>query len=257
MRIGYNPADTRRSDQAAGRDPAGCRLPAKDSGIMPGKSKQDACMLKDIPLFAGLDEKDQLLLEQRANTRTFPKHAILINEGDETDSLYVILSGKVRVFMSNADGKEIILNEQGPGEHFGELALIDDAPRSASVMAMEKTQVSVISRADFREVLGRHPDIAFSLIRELGRRVRLLSDNVKNLALLDVYGRVAKTLLGMAREIDGQLVIEERPTQQDIANHIGASREMVARILKDLETGGYITITKKQVLINEKLPDRY
>lgn len=214
-------------------------------------------MLKDIPLFAGLDENDRLLLEQRANTRTFQKHAILINEGDETDSLYVILSGKVRVFMSNADGKEIILNEQGAGEHFGELALIDDAPRSASVMATEKTQVSVISRADFREVLGRHPDIAFSLIQDLSRRVRLLSDNVKNLALLDVYGRVAKTLLGMARDIDGQLVIEERPTQQDIANHIGASREMVARILKDLETGGYITVTKKQILINEKLPTRY
>jgi CRP/FNR family cyclic AMP-dependent transcriptional regulator len=214
-------------------------------------------MLKDIPLFAGLDENDLSLLEQRANTRTFPKHAILINEGDETDSLYVILSGRVRVFMSNEDGKEIILNEQGPGEHFGELALLDDAPRSASVMAMEKTRVSVISRADFREVLGKHPDIAFSLIQDLSRRVRLLSENVKNLALLDVYGRVAKTLLGMAREDDGKLIIEERPTQQDIANHIGASREMVARILKDLETGGYITITKRQIFINERLPTRY
>jgi len=202
-------------------------------------------MLKDIPLFAGLTDD-----EQHANTRTFPKNAILINEGDETDSLYLLLSGKVRVFMSNADGKEIILNEQGPGEHFGELALIDDAPRSASVMAMEKIQVSVISRQDFREVLNKNPDIAFSLIKDLSRRVRILSDNVKNLALLDVYGRVAKTLLGMAQEVDGKLVIAERPTQQDIANHIGASREMVARILKDLETGGYISITKKQLIIS-------
>ena len=214
-------------------------------------------MLKDIPLFAGLTDDELSKLEQRANTRTFPKNAILINEGDETDSLYIIQAGRVRVFMSNEEGREIILNEQGPGEHFGELALIDDAPRSASVMATKKTQVSVISRQDFREVLANHPDIAFSLIRDLGRRVRLLSDNVKNLALLDVYGRVAKTLLGMARDIDGRLTIEERPTQQDIANHIGASREMVARILKDLETGGYITITKKQILINEKLPSRY
>ncbi len=214
-------------------------------------------MLKDIPLFAGLTDDELALMEQHANTRTFPKNAILINEGDETDSLYLLLSGKVRVFMSNADGKEIILNEQGPGEHFGELALIDDAPRSASVMAMEKIQVSVISRQDFREVLNKNPDIAFSLIKDLSRRVRTLSDNVKNLALLDVYGRVAKTLLGMAQDIDGKLVIAERPTQQDIANHIGASREMVARILKDLETGGYISITKKQLIINEKLPSAY
>ena len=214
-------------------------------------------MLKDIPLFAGLSEDELSMLEQHANTRTFPKNAILINEGDDTDSLYIIQSGKVRIFMSNEDGKEIILNEQGPGEHFGELALIDDAPRSASVMAMKKTQVSVISRHDFRDVLGKHPDMAFSLIQDLSHRVRLLSENVKNLALLDVYGRVAKTLLGMARDIDGRLTIEDRPTQQDIANHIGASREMVARILKDLETGGYITLTKKQILINEKLPSAY
>lgn len=214
-------------------------------------------MLKDIPLFAGLSADELSLLEQRSNTRTFPKNAILINEGDDTDSLYIIQSGKVRVFMSNEDGKEIILNEQGTGEHFGELALIDDAPRSASVMATEKTQVSVISRQDFRDVLGKHPDIAYSLIKDLSHRVRLLSENVKNLALLDVYGRVAKTLLGMAKDIDGKLTIEDRPTQQDIANHIGASREMVARILKDLETGGYITIAKKQILINEKLPSAY
>jgi len=214
-------------------------------------------MLKNIPLFAALADDALALLEQHANTRTFPRNAILINEGDETDSLYLILSGKVRVFMSNPDGKEIILNEQGPGEHFGELALIDDSPRSASVMALEKTQVSMISRQDFREVLNCNPDVAFGLIKDLSRRVRTLSDNVKNLALLDVYGRVAKTLIGMAQDIDGKLTISERPTQQDIANHIGASREMVARILKDLETGGYITITKKQLIINEKLPSAY
>jgi CRP/FNR family cyclic AMP-dependent transcriptional regulator len=208
-------------------------------------------------MFAGLSDEELSLLEHHANIRSYQKNAILINEGDDTDSLYLILSGKVRIFMSNEDGKEIILNEQGPGEHFGELALLDDAPRSASVMAMEKTRVSLISRQDFREVLGRHPDIALSLIQDLSRRVRLLSENVKNLALLDVYGRVAKTLLGMAKDIDGMLTIDDRPTQQDIANHIGASREMVARILKDLETGGYITITRKQILINEKLPSGY
>jgi CRP/FNR family cyclic AMP-dependent transcriptional regulator len=214
-------------------------------------------MLEKIPLFSGLTGEELSLLEQHASKRSYPRHAVIINEGDETDSLYVILSGKVRVFMSDQDGKEIILNEQGPGEHFGELALVDDAPRSASVMTLQKTQVSVITRNDFRDVLARNSDIAFRLIQSLSRRIRVLSDNVRNLALLDVYGRVAKLLLGMAEEIEGRLTILERPTQQELANHIGASREMVARILKDLETGGYITITRKQIVINEKLPNRY
>lgn len=214
-------------------------------------------MLETIPLFANLQENERVLLERHAKTRSFPKHAILINEGDETDSLYLILSGRVRVFMSDSNGKEIILNEQGAGQHFGELALIDDAPRSASVMALENTRVAVISRQDFRKVLAESPEMACTLIRELAQRVRVLSENVKNLALLDVYGRVAKTLLGMARDVDGRLTILERPTQQDIANHIGASREMVARILKDLETGGYITVTRRQIVINERLPSAY
>jgi CRP/FNR family cyclic AMP-dependent transcriptional regulator len=214
-------------------------------------------MLENIPLFSGLTGEEITQLEHCATVRTYPRHAVIINEGDETDALYVLISGRTRVYMCNEEGKEIILNELGPGEHFGELALVDDAPRSASVMALEKTRVSVISRQDFREVLENNSDMAFSLIRYLSRRIRVLSDNLRNLALLDVYGRVARLLLDLAKDIDGQLTIPQRPTQQELANRIGASREMVARILKDLETGGYISITRKQIVINEKLPERY
>jgi CRP/FNR family cyclic AMP-dependent transcriptional regulator len=214
-------------------------------------------MLENIAIFSGLSQPELEILENHMITRTFRKNTVVINEGDEARSLYIILSGKVKVFLSNADGKEIIINTQGNGEHFGELALLDDAPRSASVMTTEKSLIGVISKTDFVNLLTKHPELALKLTRELTQWVRLLSDNVKTLALMDVYGRVAKTLLAMAESEDGHLVIDKRPTQQDIANRIGASREMVARIMKDLTIGNYISIDGKRLIINEKLPDSY
>lgn len=214
-------------------------------------------MLENIAIFSGLSQPELDLLENHMITRTFRKNTVIINEGDQANSLYIILSGMVKVFLSNEDGKEIIINTLEEGDHFGELALLDDAPRSASIMTTEKSSLGTISKADFVTVLSKHPELALKLIQELTRRIRLLSDNVKTLALMDVYGRVAKTLLGMAKHEDGMLLIENRPTQQDIANRIGASREMVARIMKDLATGNYISIDGKRLIINEKLPDAY
>ena len=214
-------------------------------------------MLQTIPIFAGLSEEELALIEQRAVSRSYPKGSMVIREGEEAISLYLIISGAVKIFMDNEEGKEIILNTQGPGEHFGELALVDDQPRSASVMTTQQSKFMVITKQQFKDVLTHHPDIAIGMIKNLSRRVRLLSDNVKSLALLDVYGRLAKTLLILSKEKDGKLVIEEKLTQQDIANRIGSSREMVARILKDLVTGGYISIDNKHITINEKLPQAY
>ena len=214
-------------------------------------------MLESIAIFSELSQPELGILENHMVKRSYPKNAIVINEGDEANSLYIILDGEVKVFLSNEDGREIIINTQGAGDHFGELALLDNAPRSASVMTTMKSTLGVISKEDFCTVITRHPELALKLIRELTRRVRLLSDSVKTLALMDVYGRVAKTLLGMAEDMDGNLVIENRPTQQEIANRIGASREMVARIMKDLTTGNYISLEGRRLVINEKLPDAY
>jgi len=214
-------------------------------------------MLEDVAIFSGLSQADLELLEHHMVKRSFQKNTIIINEGDEANSFFIIIEGAVKIFLSNEEGKEIIINAQGPGDHFGELALLDDAPRSASVITTEKSVIGVISKEDFHRVLANNTDLSLNLIRELTRRVRLLSDNVRTLALMDVYGRVAKILLDMARDENGKMVINNRPTQQDIANHIGASREMVARILKDLTIGNYITIDGKQLTINEKLPDAY
>lgn len=214
-------------------------------------------MLKNVPLFAALSDTDIANIEQHAVTRNFAKRTILINEGDHTNSLYVIISGKVKIYCSDDQGKEIIIATLGPGEYFGEIALIDDAERSASVMTLEDSSFSVISKESFKQALSQYPEIAISIIKENTHRLRSMVDNVKNLALLDVYGRVAKTLLSMAEESDDFMVIHEKLTQQDIANRVGASREMVAKIMKDLTTGGYIEVHDKEIIIRKRLPSRY
>jgi CRP/FNR family cyclic AMP-dependent transcriptional regulator len=210
-------------------------------------------VLNNIPLFDGLPDPVLDEIARHAVTRTYPRNTIVISEGDQSDSLYIIESGRVKVFASDEKGKEVILCTQGPGEYFGEMALIDEAPRSASVMTLEPTKLSLISRTAFRECLADNPDVAYTLIQELTRRIRTLTDKVKSLALMDVYGRVAGILLKQAKEQDGQLVAD-RLTHQEIANMVGASREMVSRILKDLATGGYIEVQGKQFVIREKLP---
>lgn len=185
-------------------------------------------------------------------------HPIVIHEGDEALSLYLIVSGAVKVFLSDDNGKQIVVNTQHEGEYFGELALLDDAPRSASVMTTEASTFLVLNKHDFDHILREHPTMALPIMRQLASRVRLLSENVKSLALLDVYGRLARTLLMLAEPgDDGRLAVREKLTQQELANRIGASREMVARILKDLATGGYISIEKRRITINEKLPAAY
>ena len=166
----------------------------------------------------------------------------------------MVLEGEVKVFASDHQGKEVILNILGPGEYFGELALLDDKPRSASVKTMVPTKVMVITKNNFKNCLATDPDMAYRLIKVLIGQVRALTSNVKSLALLDVYGRVARTLLDLAENVDDEMVIVQKLTHQDIADMVGASREMVSRILKDLVSGGYITIKNKRYTINEKLP---
>ena len=202
-------------------------------------------MLSKIDLFADMPEEDLQAVSNLAATRTYPKNTIIISEGDDSDSLYCVLSGKVKVYLSDDDGREIIINILGEGEYFGELALLDDAPRSASVMTLEETKLAVISKSAFENCLSKNPQLALHIIRELSKRMRNLTQNVKSLALMDVYGRVARTLLDMAEPTGDKLEIRQKLTQRDIASMVGASREMVSRILKDLSTGGYITIQNK------------
>ena len=217
----------------------------------------DEVQLKNIPLFSGLSDDEMDSVTSIANKRSYPKNTIIINEGDETDSLYLILSGKVKIVLSDEDGKEITISILEPNNYFGELSLIDEEPRSARVVTMEKCQFSIIHKSDFNHVLDNHPALVRNLLKDLTKRLRMANKNIESLALMDVYGRVARTLLQFSVEEGDVRVIHERLTQKDIANMVGASREMVSRIFKDLTTGGYITIESGKITINDKLPSHY
>ncbi len=210
-------------------------------------------MLENVPLFSGLSTESLAEIEQHSSVKSFRKNAIIISQDDKSYSLYVILSGRVKVFVSDEDGREAVLNYQGAGDYFGDLALIDQQPRVASVMATEASKFMIISRQDFLTCLSRNPEIAINLIKPMTQRMRMLAKNVSSLALMDVYGRVARTLLEQAVEKEGELVTG-RITQQEIADMVGASRAMVCRILKDLKAGGYISVDKKCITIHQKLP---
>lgn len=212
--------------------------------------------LATVTLFAGLDHSELAPLAAMAITHHYAGNVIIVSEGDRADTLYLILSGRIKVFVAGADGREVVLRTQGAGEYFGEM-MLDDGVRSASVMTVEPCRLAMLSRDVFREFLARHPDTALVLIKNLIQRTRSLTDRVRDLALLDVYGRVAKLLLSLAREVDGRLVIEERLTQQDIGERIGASREMVSRILKDLKAGNYVCIEGQRMVILRKPPSAW
>lgn len=211
-------------------------------------------MLDQIPLFSDLDADELELLSARMVTRKYPRNTVVLNEGDHSDSLYIIRSGSVKVFLSNDEGKEIVLNVQRAGEYFGELALIDSGPRSASVITQEKTVLSLIAKPDFEEFLCQHPAATVKIMRGLVKRLRVLTDNVRSLALMDVYGRVARLLLKLSQPEGEVRVVREALTQQDIADRVGASREMVSRILKDLREGGYIEVHSRHITLLEQLP---
>jgi CRP/FNR family transcriptional regulator, cyclic AMP receptor protein len=212
--------------------------------------------LTSIPLFEGVPDADLRALADRTVTRNYPKQAIIVNEGDESDCLYLILAGRVKIYLADEHGKELILAIKGPGQYFGEMVL-DEQPRSASVMTLEPSQFAILSRADFKAFLLTHPEVSLQLIENLIRLARGLNRSVRNLALLDVYGRVARILLDIAVEREGKLVIPERLTQKDLAARVGASREMINRILRDLTTGGYVSIEGGRITINKPPPARW
>jgi CRP/FNR family cyclic AMP-dependent transcriptional regulator len=185
--------------------------------------------------------------------RRFPKGAVLINEGEQGDSLFVVLSGRVKVYASNAAGREVVIDFHGPGEYVGEMS-IDGRARSASVVTVEPTTCAVVSRAQFREFVLAHPDFAYHLIEKLIERVRRATENVKSLALSDVYGRLVRLITSLAVERDGRLVVPEKLTQQDIAERVGASRDMVSKLMKDLVAGGYLAVEDRTIAILRKPP---
>jgi len=185
--------------------------------------------------------------------RTFARNTVLINEGDVGDALYVILSGRVKVYSSNEAGREFVIDFHGAGEYVGEMTL-DGEARSASVMTVEPTTCAVIIRAQFRDFILAHPDFAMHLIDRLIHRLRVTTGNLKSLALSDVYGRLVRLLNTLSQDVDGKSIVPEKLTQQDIADRVGASRDMIGKLMKDLVAGGYLAVEDRTIAILKKLP---
>ncbi len=209
--------------------------------------------LKKTTLFCGMDQSDIEMVAAQAVTRQFPKNTVIVSQGDDTDSFYVIVQGKVDVFLQNDKGKEIIINTLGLCESFGELAPLGGIPRQASIITTEDSTFGIISRQVFMDTLLVKPSIGMRIIDLLITRIQDLTEEVSSLALEDVYNRVVRVLYKHADEV-GDKLVTEKLTQQDIASRVGATREMVHRILKELKTGGYISIEGKHITIEKKLP---
>ncbi|RZL93702.1 MAG: Crp/Fnr family transcriptional regulator [Variovorax sp.] len=189
--------------------------------------------------------------------RRYRTHAVLIEEGDAGNSIYIVLSGKLRAFVSDSRGREVTLGLHGPGEYVGEMSL-DGGLRSASVQAVEPTVCSVVTRETMLRHVAADPEFALGLILRLIRRARLATESARSIALLDVYSRLRRLLEDRAEaQADGTRVIAERLTHQAIASEIGCSREMVSRLLRDLEEGGYLSVTHRQFGLLRELPARW
>jgi CRP/FNR family transcriptional regulator, cyclic AMP receptor protein len=211
--------------------------------------------LGSVPIFASFSPEQLHALSAMVMRRSVTRGMALMREGDVADCLYVVMSGRVKVMMGEADGKETILSILGPGDFCGEMGLIDDNPRSASVIAIEACDLLALTRQAFRKCLVENAGLAMAVMRVLVRRLREADRKIGSLAMLDVYGRVARLLLDMSDLVDGKRVVTRRLTKQDIAKMIGASREMVHKVMKDLQTSGYIEVQGSTIVLRDaKLP---
>ncbi len=190
--------------------------------------------------------------------RQYRKGTLIIQEGEQGDSIYIVISGQLRTYLAGGNGKELTLAHYGPMDYVGEMSL-DGGARSANVEAVEPTTCSVISRDVLLRYIGEHPDFALQLMERLIRRARLATESARSVALIDVYGRLAKMLQERAGPDNeaGERVVSERLTHMQMAQHLACSREMVSRLLKDLETGGYIAVRDRHIVLLKRLPARW
>jgi CRP-like cAMP-binding protein len=207
--------------------------------------------LRTIPLFTQLSDEEVTRVTQAARERTYPKNSVILFEDDPGDALYVVLTGEVKVVLIGEDGREVILSILRSGDFFGEMSLIDNQPRSAHVIATEASNLMVLRRDEFRDCLEQAPRIALGLLQALSRRLRRADDKIGGLVLLDVTGRVARVLLELADEHDGEHV-PRKITHHMLAQMIGSSRETVSRTLRELADQGLIQVSRKDIAILDR-----
>ena len=203
-------------------------------------------------MFGGLDQIELQRFAELTREKFYPRGSVILFENDPGDSLFVVRQGRVKVVLIGEDGREVILGVLGVGEHFGELSLIDDRPRSAHVIAMDDSHLLVLRREDFRKRVESSPAVAWSLLTEMSRRLRRADEKIGGLVLLDVPGRIARLLLDLATETGGD-TIEKALTHQTIAQMIGASRETVSRAMKDFQDANWVTVERRRITISDRV----
>jgi CRP/FNR family cyclic AMP-dependent transcriptional regulator len=210
-----------------------------------------ADFLATVPLFGGLDRGELQQFAELSREKTFPKGSVILFENDPGDSLYVIRSGRCKVVLIGEDGREVILGVLGESDHFGELSLIDELPRSAHVIAMDDSTLIVLRREDFRRRIEASPAVAWALLVEMSRRLRRADEMIGGLVLLDVPGRIARLLLDLSEEA-GNNTIEKALTHQTIAQMIGASRETVSRAMKEFQDAAWVTVERRRITLADR-----
>jgi CRP/FNR family cyclic AMP-dependent transcriptional regulator len=206
-----------------------------------------------VPLFATLSPEQLSMLASCVTLQKHRRGAQILQAGQLTNALYIVRSGRAKVFESRPDGREVIFSILGPGDFFGEMALLDDLPCSAGVETLESSELMRISKADFTRRMAASFDLTTSIMLGLVARLRRADSQIESLALLDVYGRVARVLIELAVLIDGKNTIAETPSQVDIARMVGASREMVSRVMKQLQDSGHILVDKRRIVLLDQL----
>lgn len=209
--------------------------------------------LRTLPIFESLSQEHLEEIARYATLRHVAKNTEVLREGCRTDNIYLILSGTLRVQMGDQEGHEVILSMLGPGEMFGEMGVIDEHPRSATVVATKPCDLVVIAKNDFKHCLAENFDVSLYIIHSLIQRLRLADRKIESLALIDVSGRVARLLLDMAEVKDGRKVVTRHITRQDIARTVGASREMVSRVMRTLQMQGLIEETDGCIWLCEEI----
>ena len=212
-------------------------------------------LIRRVPLFSMLTEAQATAVAEAVVKRRFKRGEVIVEQGKKTNALFILLNGRARVVTADSRGREVILATLQPGDHIGEMSLIDNEPHSATVRAEVQTDVLMLGRVEFARCLPENTSMAYAVMRGLVQRLRHADRKIESLALMDVYGRVARALLEFAAETpEGELLIREKISRQDIAKMVGASREMVSRVMKDLEERGFIeTKSNGSIVVKERL----
>ena len=211
--------------------------------------------LKNVPLFSDLTDKELGVLAESGSRRVYPGKALVFQEGELGEVLLVILSGTVKVVLLGKHGEEFILTTLGSGNFFGEMSILEVAPRSATVMTVEPCEFFLLWQKDLEGLISKRPAILMKVLKHLSQRLRQTTELIRSLVMYDVVGRVGRCLLNLAeqhgRRADGQLLVPDRPSFQELANMVGCSRESLSRTIKALKDNGCISVTRRTIYLHK------